>query len=111
MKVSIGVGGAASGQERDFDRQVDYVVEAEKLGVDAVWTAEAWGQDAVTPLAYLAARTDRIKLGTGIMQISARTPSMTAMTALTMAALSNDRFLLGLGVSHFLDTVRSYMPY
>ena len=99
MKVSIGVGGAASGQERDFDRQVDYVVEAEKLGVDAVWTAEAWGQDAVAPLAYLAARTDRIKLGTGIMQISARTPSMTAMTALTMAALSNDRFLLGLGVS------------
>ena len=92
MKVSIGVGGAASGQERDFDRQVDYVVEAEKLGVDAVWTAEAWGQDAIAPLAYLAARTDRIKLGTGIMQISARTPSMTAMTALTMAALSNDRF-------------------
>ena len=99
MKVSIGVGSAASGQERDFDRQVDYVVEAEKLGVDAVWSAEAWGQDAVAPLAYLAAKTDRIKLGTGIMQFSARTPSMTAMTALTMAALSNDRFLLGLGVS------------
>ena len=99
MRVSIGIGSAASGQERDFDRQVDYVVEAEKLGVDAVWSAEAWGQDAVAPLAYLAAKTDRIKLGTGIMQISARTPSMTAMTALTMAALSNDRFLLGLGVS------------
>ena len=81
MRVSIGVGGASSGRERDFDRQVDYVVEAEKLGVDAVWTAEAWGQDAVTPLAYLAAKTHRIKLGTGIMQISARTPSMTAMTA------------------------------
>ncbi|MFP6796698.1 MAG: LLM class flavin-dependent oxidoreductase [Pseudomonadales bacterium] len=99
MRVSIGVGSAASGQQRDFDHQVDYVVEAEKLGVDAVWSAEAWGQDAVAPLAYLAAKTERIKLGTGIMQISARTPSMTAMTALTMAALSNDRFLLGLGVS------------
>ena len=77
----------------------EYVVEAEKLGVDTVWTAEAWGQDAISPLAYLAAKTDRIKLGTGILQISARTPSMTAMTALTLASLSNDRFILGLGAS------------
>ena len=99
MKVSIGIGGAASGARRDFDQQVAFVVEAEKLGVDAVWSAEAWGQDAVTPLAYLAARTERIRLGTGIMQISARTPSMTAMTALTLAALSGDRFVLGLGAS------------
>jgi len=99
MKVSIGIGGAASGQKRDFDQQVEYVVEAEKLGVDAVWTAEAWGQDAIAPLAYLAARTKRIRLGTGIMQISARAPVMTAMTALTMAAISNDRFILGLGTS------------
>ena len=60
MKVSIGIGGAASGQERDFDAQVEYAVEAEKLGVDAVWTAEAWRQDAIAPLAYLAARTSRI---------------------------------------------------
>ena len=99
MKVSIGIGGAASGARRDFDEQVAFVVEAEKLGVDAVWSAEAWGQDAVTPLAYLAARTERIRLGTGIMQISARTPSMTAMTALTLAAISGDRFVLGLGAS------------
>jgi F420-dependent oxidoreductase-like protein len=99
MKVSIGIGGAASGQKRDFEEQVEYVVEAEKLGVDAVWTAEAWGQDAIAPLAYLAARTNRIRLGTGIMQISARVPAMTAMTALTMAAISNDRFILGLGTS------------
>jgi F420-dependent oxidoreductase-like protein len=99
MKVSIGIGGAASGRKRDFDEQVDYVVEAEKLGVDAVWTAEAWGQDAISPLAYLAGRTSRIRLGTGIMQISARVPAMTAMTALTMAAISNDRFILGLGAS------------
>ncbi|MEE9254285.1 MAG: LLM class flavin-dependent oxidoreductase [Pseudomonadales bacterium] len=99
MKVSIGIGGAASGQQRDFDRQVEFVQEAEKLGVHAVWTAEAWGQDAIAPLAYLAAKTSTIKLGTGIMQISARTPSMTAMTALTMAAISGDRFILGLGNS------------
>ncbi len=99
MKVSIGIGGAASGRQRDFEEQVDFVVEAEKLGVDTVWTAEAWGQDAIAPLAYLAARTKRIRLGTGIMQISARAPVMTAMTALTMAAISNDRFILGLGTS------------
>jgi len=99
MKVSIGIGGAASGQRRDFEKQVEYVVEAEKLGVDAVWSAEAWGQDAIAPLAYLAGRTRRIRLGTGIMQISARVPAMTAMTALTMAAISNDRFILGLGTS------------
>lgn len=99
MKVSIGIGGAASGTERNFDRDVEFVVEAEALGVDAVWSAEAWGQDAIAPLAFLAAKTERIRLGTGIMQISARTPSMTAMTALTMAAISDDRFMLGLGVS------------
>ena len=99
MKVSIAIGGAASGGRRDFHDQVDFVVEAEKLGVDTVWTAEAWGQDAISPLAYLAAKTERIRLGTGIMQISARTPSMTAMTALTMAAISDDRFILGLGAS------------
>ena len=99
MKVSIGIGGAASGRKRDFDEQVDYVVEAEKLGVDSVWSAEAWGHDAISPLAYLAARTSRIRLGTGIIQISARVPAMIAMTALTMAAISNDRFILGLGAS------------
>ena len=99
MKVSISIGGAASGRGRDIHAQIEYVLEAEKLGVDAVWSAEAWGEDAVVPLAYLAALTDRIKLGTGIMQISARTPSMTAMTALTLAAYSNNRFMLGLGVS------------
>ncbi len=99
MKVSIGVGGAASGRVRDIEEQTTYVVEAEKLGVDSVWSAEAWGHDAISPLAYFAAKTHSIRLGTGIMQISARVPSMTAMTALTMAAISDDRFILGLGVS------------
>lgn len=99
MQVAIGVGGAASGGQRDWQNSVDFVVEAEKLGVTYTWSAEAWGQDAVVPLAYLAAKTTRMKLATGIMQISARTPSMTAMTALTLAAVSDDRFVLGLGAS------------
>ena len=99
MKVSIGIGGPASGTARNFEEHVEFVVEAEKLGVSDVWSAEAWGQDAIAPLAFIAARTSRIRLGTGIAQISARVPSMTAMTAMTMAAISNDRFMLGLGVS------------
>ena len=99
MKISIGIGGADSGRPGEFEEDVEYVLEAEKLGVDTVWSAEAWGQDAVAPLAYLAARTERIRLGTGIMQISARTPNMTAMTALTLDSLSGGRFILGLGVS------------
>ena len=99
MRTAIGAGGAASGGRRDFERLVSFVVEAEKLGVDQVGSAEAWGLDAVSTLAYLAARTERIELVTGIMQISARTPSMTAMTALSMAAISGDRFILGLGAS------------
>ena len=70
-----------------------------KMGVDIIWSAEAWGMDGISTLAYLAAVTDRVQLGTGILQISARTPVMTAMTALSMAAISEDRFILGLGVS------------
>lgn len=99
MKTAIGVGAANSGRRRDWQDTVDFVREADKLGVDYCWSAEAWGQDAVVPLAYLAACTSRIKLGSGIMQISARTPSMTAMTALTLATVSDDRFVLGLGAS------------
>jgi F420-dependent oxidoreductase-like protein len=64
-----------------------------------VWSAEAWGHDAVTPLAYLAARTSRIRLGTGIMQVGTRTPALVAMTAMSLSAMSDRRFVLGLGVS------------
>jgi F420-dependent oxidoreductase-like protein len=78
---------------------VDYVVEAERLGIDMCWVAEAWGCDAPTPIAYLAAKTDRMLLGSGIMQLGVRTPAMTAMTAMTLARLSDGRFLLGLGSS------------
>lgn len=78
---------------------VDYVVEAERAGVASVWVPEAWGQDALTPLAYLAARTTTIKLGSGIAQIGARTPAMLAMSAMSLQTLSGGRFLLGLGTS------------
>jgi F420-dependent oxidoreductase-like protein len=72
---------------------------AEDLGFDSVWTAESWGSDAFSPLAYLAAQTSRIKLGTSVVQLSARTPTSTAMHALTIDHLSNGRLILGLGVS------------
>jgi len=98
VKIAIGIGGAAATGD-DWKDLVTYVEEAEKLGVDSVWSAEAWGTDGVAPLAFLAARTERIFLGTGILQISARVPAMTAMTALTLAQISGDRFRLGLGAS------------
>jgi F420-dependent oxidoreductase-like protein len=73
--------------------------EAERLGFDSAWAAEAWGTDAVTVLSWLAARTSTLKVGSAIMQIPARTPANTAMTAMTLDAMSGGRFLLGLGVS------------
>jgi F420-dependent oxidoreductase-like protein len=76
-----------------------FVADAERLGATSVWVPEAWGQDALTPLAYLAAKTTTIKLGSGIAQIGARTPAMLAMSAMSMQSLSDGRFLLGLGTS------------
>ncbi len=73
--------------------------EAERLGFDSVWTAEAYGSDAVTPLTWVGALTSKIKLGTAILQMPARTPAMTAMTAATLDLLSGGRVLLGLGLS------------
>ena len=90
IAVSAGPGG---------DETVWFVQEAERLGVHSVWTAEAWGTDALTPLAFLAAKTSRIHLGSGIVQVGARTPAMVAMSAMSMQALSGDRFILGLGTS------------
>jgi len=78
---------------------VSLAQEAERLGFDSVWTAEAWGSDAFTPLAWIGAHTETIRLCTGIVQISARTPASCAMSALTLDHLSNGRFTLGLGVS------------
>jgi F420-dependent oxidoreductase-like protein len=75
------------------------VLEADRLGFDSVWTAEAYGSDALTPLAWWGSRTERIRLGTAIMQMSARTPAATAMAAITLDHLSGGRFILGIGAS------------
>jgi len=95
MRLGLSVG--YSGAKVCLDVQL--VQEAERLGYDSIWTAEAYGSDAVTPLAWLGAVTFRVHLGTAIMQIAARTPAATAMTAMTLDALSSGRFRLGLGVS------------
>lgn len=95
MKIAITLGTGSA----DWENQVQYVQEAERLGVDSVWVPEMWGYDGATPLAYLAAKTSQIQLGTGIMQAGSRTPTMTAMTAMTLYSLSGGRFKLGLGVS------------
>jgi len=78
---------------------VSMAIEAEKLGYDAIFTAEAWGSDVFTPLAWIGAQTSRIRLGTAVAQLSARTPTATAMAALTLDHLSEGRVILGLGVS------------
>jgi F420-dependent oxidoreductase-like protein len=98
LAIQFGVSTYTSSNE-DWESAVTYAVEAERLGVDSAWTAETWGYDGATPLAYLAAKTTRIRLGAGILQVGTRTPALTAMTAMSLASLSGDRFLLGLGVS------------
>ena len=79
--------------------EMDLVWEAERLGFDAVWAGEAYGTDAISPVAWVLARTSRIKAGTSIMQMPARTPACAAMTAMTLQALSGNRFLCGIGPS------------
>ena len=95
MEISVNVGyfGPHISNEKEL------ITELDDLGISCIWTAEAYGYDAVTPLAYFAALTKNIKLGSGIMQIPGRTPAMTAMTAATIDKLSNGRFRLGVGVS------------
>jgi len=75
------------------------IQEAEKLGFDSIWTAEAYGSDAITPLAWWGSQTKNVRLGTSIIQMSARTPSATAMAAMTLDHLCGGRFILGLGAS------------
>ena len=105
MKLGLNLGYFGTGVADDLT----LVTEAERLGDDSVWTAEAYGSDAVTPLAYLAGVTDRIRLGSGILQMPARTPAMTAMTAVTLDKMSKGRFMLGLGVLARRE-VRSRVP-
>ncbi|HVM41279.1 MAG TPA: LLM class F420-dependent oxidoreductase [Acidimicrobiia bacterium] len=95
MKLGLNLGYWGSGPAD----AVGIVKTAENLGFDSVWTAEAYGSDAVVPLAWMAAVTERIKVGSAIMQMPARTPANTAMTAATLDLLSGGRFLLGLGLS------------
>ena len=95
MKLGIAFGYAAG----TIKLPIKLIQAAEQMGVSVVWSAEAYGSDAVSPLAWIGAQTKKIKLGSGIMQIPGRTPAMTAMTAMTMNQLSGGRFLLGLGLS------------
>ncbi len=95
MRLGIMLGYPTKKVEAPFE----LVKEADQLGVYAIWTAEAYGSDAVTSLAWLGSHTTNIKLGTAIMQMPARTPANTAMTAMSLNQLSNGRFLLGLGLS------------
>lgn len=94
MTLRVGIGAAPLGPGA-----VEFVRQAERLGVDSVWCPEFWAGDAFTPLAYLAARTSTIKLATGIAQLGARTPAMLAMTAQSLHALSGGRCILGIGTS------------
>ncbi len=93
LGLSTGYSGAS------MNINMDLILEAERLGFDSVWTAEAYGSDAIVPLAYIAAKTTKIRLGTAIMQMPARSPAMAAMTAMTLDSLSGGRFILGLGPS------------
>jgi F420-dependent oxidoreductase-like protein len=97
MKLGLALG--AAGGPRGPAELAELAVEAEHLGYDSVWTAEAYGGDAATALGWLAAHTTLIGLGAGVLQIPGRTPAMTAMTAATLDLLSGGRFRLGLGVS------------
>src|SRR6059036_3815342 len=95
MKLALTLSYSGAQMSLDMER----ILEVERLGFDSVWSAESYGSDAVTPAAWIAARTTRIHVGTGIMQLAGRSPAATAMTAMTLDALSGGRFRLGLGVS------------
>ncbi len=82
-----------------FSIDMDLIHEAENLGFDSVWFSESWGNDALSPAAWVLARTSRIKVGTAIIQMPSRTPAVAAMTAMTLQALSGNRFVLGIGPS------------
>src|SRR3954453_15843565 len=96
MRIGINVGYWSAGPPPG---SAALVAEADRLGLDSVWTAEAYGSDVLTPLAWWGADTKQIPPGTAIAQMSAREPAATAMAAITMDHLSNARFILGLGVS------------
>ncbi|MFC5747206.1 LLM class F420-dependent oxidoreductase [Actinomadura rugatobispora] len=96
MKIGLSVGYWSAGPPKNVERRL---AEAEEVGVDSVWTAEAYGSDAISPLAWWGSRTERLKLGTAVAQISARTPTAMAMAAQTVDHLSGGRMIVGLGAS------------
>ena len=96
MKLGLVLGYWGAGPPEGF---IERVQEAERLGFDSAWVAESWGNDAFTYAAYIAANTSTIKIGTGVVQLAARTPTATAMATATIDHLSGGRFILGLGVS------------
>ena len=95
MRLGLVHGSSGAG----FAVDMETVLEAERLGFSSVWTSESYGSDAITPAAWILARTTRIKVGTGIIQMGARVPAMAAMTAMTLQAMSGNRFILGIGPS------------
>jgi alkanesulfonate monooxygenase SsuD/methylene tetrahydromethanopterin reductase-like flavin-dependent oxidoreductase (luciferase family) len=97
LKLGLNTGYWAAGSPPPS--ALDSVLEAERLGFDSVWTSEAYGCDVLTPLAWWGSHTEKVRLGTAIMQMSARRPTAAAMAAMTMDHLSRGRFVLGLGVS------------
>lgn len=99
MKLGLSLGYWGARMPGGLTGPTGTVALAEQLGYDSVWTAEAYGSDALTPLAWLGASTTRLRLGTGIVQLSARTPTATAMAAMTMDQLSGGRMVLGVGAS------------
>src|SRR4051794_5271604 len=94
MTLRVGVVATPYGEH-----SIEFVRQAERLGVDSVWVPEFWAGDALTPLAFLAARTSSVRLATGIVQLGSRTPAMLAMSAQSLQALSGGRFVLGVGTS------------
>ena len=94
MTLRVGVNAAPHDEH-----WADFVVEAERLGADSAWVPEFWAYDALTPVAYLAARTSQLRLGTAITQLGARSPAMLAMSAMSLQSLSDGRFVLGIGTS------------
>ena len=96
MGTTLRVGITPPGADR---ASLEYVRDAEQLGVESVWVPEAWMYDALTPLGYLAAITDRLRLATGVVQLGARSPAMLAMSALALQEMSGGRFVLGVGTS------------
>lgn len=95
--MKLGILGGNIGRSTGIN--IEAIRHAETLGYDSVWTAEAWGSDAVTPATWILAQTEKINVGTAIMQMPARTPAMAAMTAMSLAELSGGRFIVGLGAS------------